>query len=121
METVITLFFTVACILFILSFFKKEQNTELERQIENVSLTLMQELYQVKKKVQILEEEFMIGDESNYQAPTIQEEDEERIIELYEEDHPLQEIAKLTNFDSEAVEDVITAYIRTGKRKEFQV
>lgn len=60
MEIAIILLLIAGAIVFIASFFKKDRIAGVENQIENVSVTLMQELYKVKKKQNELEEEVMI-------------------------------------------------------------
>ncbi|HHY73011.1 MAG TPA: hypothetical protein GX497_07280 [Bacillus bacterium] len=55
--------FSISIILFILSFLKKDKYKELESQVENLTMTVMQENYQLKKKMKVLEEE-LLGNES---------------------------------------------------------
>lgn len=62
MEFAILAFLIVGAIVFVASFFKKDRITSVENQMENLSVTLMQELYKVKKKQNQLEEEVMIHD-----------------------------------------------------------
>lgn len=45
-----------------LSYFKDSSTKRLEDQIEGTSITVMQELYKVKKKIRVLEEELMIDE-----------------------------------------------------------
>lgn len=52
----------VAVVLFIISFFLNDKFSELESQIEQFSITTMQDTYQMKKKIKILEEELLTGD-----------------------------------------------------------
>ncbi|KKE80627.1 hypothetical protein NSA56_05485 [Oceanobacillus caeni] len=49
----------VAVVLFVLSFFMNDRIEELESQVEQLSITTMQDTYQMKKKVKILEEELL--------------------------------------------------------------
>jgi len=49
----------VAVILFVLSFFMDDKLAELESEFEQFSITTMQETYQLKKKIKILEEELL--------------------------------------------------------------
>ncbi|MFA1820421.1 hypothetical protein ACDX78_09575 [Virgibacillus oceani] len=49
----------VAVVLFILSFFMNDRMEELESQLEQFSITTMQDTYQMKKKIKILEEELL--------------------------------------------------------------
>ncbi|GIO23129.1 hypothetical protein [Oceanobacillus sp. J11TS1] len=45
--------------LFILSFFINDRLEEVESQVEQLSITTMQDTYQLKKKVTVLEEELL--------------------------------------------------------------
>jgi uncharacterized protein YoxC len=49
----------VAVVLFVLSFFMNDRLEELENQVEQLSITTMQDTYQMKKKVKVLEEELL--------------------------------------------------------------
>ncbi|MDM5313345.1 hypothetical protein [Peribacillus frigoritolerans] len=57
METLIVLLFSLAIVLLIISFFGKDKVAKLEEDLEQMTLTYMQDIYQLKKKVKILEEE----------------------------------------------------------------
>ncbi|MEW9500424.1 hypothetical protein [Jeotgalibacillus marinus] len=50
----------LAIFLFILSFFFKDRSKVNQQEIEDVSMDLYQELYQLKKRVKIVEEEIMV-------------------------------------------------------------
>ena len=52
----------IGLIVLVLSFFKQDSIKQLEDQIEGTSITMMQELYKLKQKVRVLEEEMMIDD-----------------------------------------------------------
>lgn len=60
MEILIMLLLVAGAIVFVASFFKKDRISGIENQMENLSITLMQELYKVKKKQNEIEEEVMI-------------------------------------------------------------
>jgi uncharacterized protein YoxC len=49
----------VAVVLFVISYFMNDKFEELEKQLEQLSITTMQDTYQMKKKIKILEEELM--------------------------------------------------------------
>ncbi|MFD2630836.1 hypothetical protein [Oceanobacillus kapialis] len=49
----------VAIVLFILSFFMNDRIEDLESQLEQFSISTMQDTYQMKKKIKILEEELL--------------------------------------------------------------
>jgi len=52
----------IGLVLLAVSFFKEDSIKQLEDQIEGTSVTVMQELYKVKKKIRVLEEELMINE-----------------------------------------------------------
>jgi hypothetical protein len=51
----------IAMIAYLLSFLKPAKTELLEKQVEHLSLTMMQETYQIKKQLNILQEELMVG------------------------------------------------------------
>lgn len=65
----------IAIILFVSSFFMSDKLRDLEVQFEQFSITAMQDTYQMKKKISILEEE-LLADQK------IDEEEEEKVKEL---------------------------------------
>ena len=52
----------IGLVLLAVSFFKEDSIKQLEDQIEGTSVTVMQELYKVKKKIRVLEEELMMDE-----------------------------------------------------------
>ncbi|RYL90429.1 hypothetical protein ABNN70_12725 [Sporolactobacillus sp. Y61] len=50
------------------SYFKQDRVKQVEGQLEENSITMMQELYKVKKKIRVLEEEVMVGDRKNFKG-----------------------------------------------------
>ncbi|MCM3730698.1 hypothetical protein M3196_03330 [Fictibacillus nanhaiensis] len=53
----------VGIILLILSFRRNRENS-VETQLENFTIQLMKEIYQIKKKLKVLEDEMMINDKN---------------------------------------------------------
>lgn len=49
----------VAVVLLIASFFMNDKLDDIESQIEQLSISTMQDTYQIKKKIKILEEELL--------------------------------------------------------------
>ncbi|WP_017728331.1 hypothetical protein [Halalkalibacterium ligniniphilum] len=108
MEWMIIGLLILSIVLFILSFFRKDKTAELERQMENFSITLMQEIYQLKKKIRILEEELLIE-----QNPTSRSRSSstaaltEEVFQLYEAGYSIDEIAKSTGLNKPEVEQLL--------------
>ncbi|MEQ6375900.1 hypothetical protein RZN25_03555 [Bacillaceae bacterium S4-13-56] len=55
---------SISIVLFIVSLFMKNRFNQIDEQIEQLSLSMMQENYQLKKKLKILEEELLVTDDS---------------------------------------------------------
>lgn len=66
-ESAIIGLFSFSIVLLVLSSFKRDKYKELENQVENLTMIVMQENYQLKKKMKVLEEE-LLGNES-YTVP----------------------------------------------------
>ncbi|MFD2046073.1 hypothetical protein ACFSTA_12210 [Ornithinibacillus salinisoli] len=64
----------VAIALFVVSFFLTDKFEKLESELEQLSISTMQETYQLKKKVKILEEELLTEDMSMEVAATTEDE-----------------------------------------------
>lgn len=54
MEALIILLFSLATVILMISFFKQDKIAKLEEDLEQMTLTYMQDIYQLKKKVKIL-------------------------------------------------------------------
>ncbi len=64
MYAIITII-VIAVVLLVLSFFMNDKFDELESELEQFSISTMQDNYQMKKKIKILEEELLTDDFSN--------------------------------------------------------
>lgn len=118
METLIILLFSLAIVLLIISFFGKDKVAKLEEDMEQMTLTYMQDIYQLKKKVKILEEEFVIQDEpvppvkvkstvnSNDSEP-IHEILKSQVLSLYSQGLSLDQIARQSSLTKEQTIAVI--------------
>ncbi|QOY36141.1 hypothetical protein AWH56_000100 [Anaerobacillus isosaccharinicus] len=110
MEYTIIALFSLSILLFIVSFVKKDRNKEVETQIENFSITLMQEIYQLKKKIKILEEEILIGQDDRYftnSQDRMLTYDRDKILALYEDGHSLEEIEEITGLSIEKIQEIL--------------
>ncbi len=52
----------VAILILLFSFLRKDPVKDVEKQLENFSISLMQEILKLKKQVNVLEEELMLTD-----------------------------------------------------------
>ncbi|MCH1624934.1 hypothetical protein [Fredinandcohnia quinoae] len=70
MEYAIIGLLSIAIILLIISFFGRDKVKVLEEQVDQLTLTVMQESYVLKKKLKVLEEELLMNDTSFEITPT---------------------------------------------------
>ncbi|MDL4841542.1 hypothetical protein [Aquibacillus rhizosphaerae] len=100
---------TIGLLLIILSFFMNDKFKQMEEQVEQISITTLQESYQMKKKIKILEEELLSEDLSepefrrpeNNQSPLMR-----KINHLYKQGATIKEIAietKLSEYDVHSI------------------
>lgn len=68
MSYVILILVLIGLVILVLSYFKEDSVKQVENQLEENSITMMQELYKVKKKIRVLEEEVMIGDKDHFKG-----------------------------------------------------
>lgn len=118
METLIVLLFSLAIVLLIISFFGKDKFAKLEEDLEQMTLTYMQDIYQLKKKVKILEEEFVIQDDpvpSVKDQSTVTSNDIEpiheilksQVLSLYSQGLTFDQIARQSSLTKEQTISVI--------------
>lgn len=118
METLIILLFSLAIVLLIISFFGKDKVTKLEEDLEQMTLTYMQDIYQLKKKVKILEEEFVIQDDpvppvktkslvTSNEVEPIHEILKSQVLSLYSQGLSLDQIARQSSLTKEQTISVI--------------
>lgn len=57
-----------AILILLLSFIKKDPVKNVEKQLENFSISLMQEILKLKTKIAVLEEELMLTSDNNSES-----------------------------------------------------
>ncbi|WP_339173509.1 hypothetical protein [Anoxybacillus sp. FSL W8-1294] len=88
-----------AIILLLISFFQKDRVKEVEEQVEQLTLSTMQQLYEIKKRVKALEEELLVGMELFST--------EEQIWHLHKQGWTKEQIARKLNMPIDEVNIVI--------------
>ncbi|WP_138415781.1 hypothetical protein [Aquibacillus sediminis] len=109
---VIITLIVIAIVLFILSFLVEDKFKNIENQLEQFTISSMQETYQMKKKIKILEEELLTTDFSESvlhpeqnQTPLIK-----KINRLYQQGVTIRDIAKQTNLSEYDVHSIINQF-----------
>lgn len=132
-EIVIVSLFSFAILLLLISFFKRDHIAKLEEELEQTTLTQLQEMYQLKKKVRILEEELMIQEEPKAYFPAtaseaatnsrssitaINEIIKSQVLALYRQGRTLEEIGQQSTLTREQIVAVINEQQLRGEYDE---
>jgi hypothetical protein len=111
--TLITLVI-VGCVFFGLSFTANDKIDDLEKQIEELSITTLQESYRMKNKIKILEEELLTNSFSEeMDLPTLSSDEKlppiyKQIKKLYEVGFSIDQIAKSTTLKIHDVRAILS-------------
>lgn len=101
----------VAVILFIVTFFMHDKFDDLENQFEQFSISTMQDTYQLKKKVKILEEELLTDDLSGDIQPTQAAANKpllmQKVYHLHQQGYSADTIADRTELTSSDVKTIL--------------
>lgn len=108
----ITLIIT-AIVLFAISFKMNDKFEEIESQFEQLSITTMQDTYQMQKKLKVLEEELLtesIFESDKQSAATVQQQKPrllQNVHQLHEQGYSVEEIANHTELSLHDVQTIL--------------
>lgn len=110
-------------IFLLLSFFLKDRSRQLEKEVEELSMQFLQETYQLKKKIKILEEELLIGPPATSLRETAAAESvtgineilKNQVIALYYQGTKLEDISKQSSLSLSQVRHILTPYLNEGE------
>ncbi|OIU70560.1 hypothetical protein [Rossellomorea aquimaris] len=113
MEAILIGLLGFSILLFFLSFFQKDRYAVIEKEVEELSMTVLQENYQMKKRVKVLEEELMMdGEVFQGRNPSpkkpIHEVVKNQVIALHQQGTPLEQIAKQSALTKSEVAHIIS-------------
>jgi hypothetical protein len=119
MEYVLLSLLVLSVLLLILSFFVKDPIKELKNEVDQLSLNQIQELYQMKRKIKILEEELLVSD-SDFAPTTSQKREVHAILKnqvwsLSQQGLSMEQIAKQSSLPIEDVELILNEYSMRGE------
>lgn len=109
----------IALILFVISFFVDDNVKQLEEQFEQFSISTMQDTYQMKKKIKILEEELLTSP-SNVSEPHNKQQENlpdavknkplliQKVYHLQQQGYSHEEIAKQTALSTHDIQTILT-------------
>lgn len=124
MGTILISLLGLAVLLLLISFFQKDPYTELKEEIDQFTLQQVQELYQLKRKVKILEEELLVPDDHYSESATpvhkreIHDIIKNQVWSLAQQGKPIEQIASLSSLSTEDVYNILDDYAKRGKKYE---
>lgn len=105
--------------LFIISFFQKDPAHHLKKEVDELSMQFLQETYQLKKKLKVIEEELLITDTfpkdrvnktGGGQAGTVNEIIKNQVISLYYQGVGMQNISRQSSLSLQQVQEILKPY-----------
>ncbi|MBS4199672.1 hypothetical protein KHA93_08385 [Bacillus sp. FJAT-49732] len=113
METIIVILLGLSIVLFIISFFQTDKVKVLEKEIEQLSMNVLQDHYLLKKRLKVLEEELLMGQSIIDDVPK-REFDREpneilknHVLALYNQGLEIKQISKQSSLSVETVQNII--------------
>jgi len=110
MEFVIIILFLISTVLIGISFSQRDHYKELEQEVEHLSVSAMQEIYKMKKKMRVFEEELLQGgsySQNTQPIPNFDYYTKNKILTKYEKGMSISQIAKSENATAEEVRLII--------------
>lgn len=104
----------IGLVLFISTFFMNDKLSNLEEQLEQFSISTMQDTYQLKKKIKILEEE-LLTDDINEQPATLDMSNTakdkpvliQKVYQLYQQGFTVEDISEQTNLSTHDIQTIL--------------
>ncbi|MTH52423.1 hypothetical protein GKZ89_03315 [Bacillus mangrovi] len=108
MEIVIVVLLAAAIALLVYSFTKKDKVQEIEKDLDQLQLSAMQEIYKLKKKVKVLEEEILQNDiQSLSHEEQLDSYIEKKVLAKYQHGMTVDGIARSENITEKQVQAII--------------
>lgn len=116
MNTAIIILLSASLLLFIISFFQKDKTSELETEIEELSMTLLQDYHNLKKRIGLLEEELLLEkqivhpsskNKPEESGPVVHEVLKNQVLALHQQGIDLQRISKQSSLPPQTVKKII--------------
>ncbi|WP_420768883.1 hypothetical protein ACNR9V_06145 [Parageobacillus thermoglucosidasius] len=118
-EYAIIALLVLSILLFFISFFAKDDVKQIEEQLDQLTLSFAQETYQLKKRLQVLEEELLIRHESPPHIAPAHDSDchasasiKNRVFMLYKQGLSYEQIARETALTTEEVRMILRGLAR---------
>lgn len=122
MGSIILILVALAALLFGLSFFLKDPYKELREEIDQLTIQQIQDLYHIKKKLKVLEEELLVNDsilekQSSFTSGKKQIHDiiKNQVWSLAQQGMDINQIAKQSSLSNQEVQEIISEFVDKGQ------
>ncbi|WP_313430956.1 hypothetical protein [Siminovitchia terrae] len=124
MNIAIIILLSASLLLFIISFFQKDKTRELEAEFEELSMSLLQDYHNLKKRIGILEEELLLEKQVVHplhnklteERPVVHEVLKNQVLALHQQGIDLQQISKQSSLSPQMVKKIIESETTTARR-----
>lgn len=115
MHTLVIILFSLSILFFLISLFQPDRTKALEKELEQLSMKLLQENYLLKKRVKVLEEELLTPDfqkSFSMKEPSNKPNEilKNQVIALYHQGLNLGQISKQSSLPINKVQQIISTY-----------
>jgi hypothetical protein len=107
MEIIIIALFVVSILLIGISFFQRDQVKDIEQELDHLSVSSMQEIYKLKKKVRVLEEEILQNDLEISEDDSIDAQTLQRIVMKHNQGLSNEAIARSEYLSEEEIASIL--------------
>lgn len=113
MFSILVTLIIVSIILFAISFKMNDKFDQLETQVEQLSITTMQDTYQIQKKLKVLEEELLTEDIIGIDSQTMKQNQQQKplllqkVYRLKEQGYSVEDIASNTKLSLHDVQTIL--------------
>ncbi len=117
MEYAIITLLAIAILLLVVSFYGKDRVKMVQEEIDQLSLSMVQETYLLKKKIKVLEEELLTNDidyETGPSQTSVMSLSNSTILSLYDKGLSYEEIGTKTNLPVEEVRLILEQAKKMG-------
>ncbi|MFC6464446.1 helix-turn-helix domain-containing protein [Marinilactibacillus sp. GCM10026970] len=111
---IIGILFGISAILLVVSFLKKEEKDRTYKELEDVSLNLVQIIYGLNKRVKTLEKELKIENPEQTFPDRVTNMTQTHILTLFTQGLSAKEISEHLHVSEASVQHTIDAYIADG-------
>ncbi|MFI8685407.1 hypothetical protein [Rossellomorea sp. NPDC077527] len=94
-------------LLLVISFFQRDRYRDMEKDIEELSMNVLEEHYKLKKRISVLEEELMMDGDISFRKNPINEIIKNQVISLHKQGVNVDQITKQSTLSKQEVLSVI--------------